>query len=162
MSKNIQQNSSILGRIIRITKEVRDYRQWTKDAFEKKISLVYDLVLKQKHNQQQQLQYAQEVSNEKSTKPSETEIEKQDLSKDNQTSNENKYSEQANYDIKMLSNHLARTQSAKSLTTSGNESSVTLPPLPHQPPVLIINPELNFQLTAKNINYQQAQQQFSK
>jgi hypothetical protein len=143
-----------------MTKEVRDYRQWVKGAFQKKISLVYDLVLKQQHNQQ--LQYADETSNEKSTKSSGASAEKQQLKKDDQSNKENKFSVQVNYDIKMLSNHLAKTQSAKNLTTTSNELNAPLPPLSQQPPVMVINPELNYQLTPANISYQQAQHQFSK
>jgi len=143
-----------------MTKEVREYRQWVKGAFEKKISLVYDLVLKQQHNQQ--LQYADETSNEKSTKSSGASAEKQQLKKDDQSNKENKFSVQVNHDIKMLSNHLAKTQSAKNLTTTSNELNVSLPPLSQPPPVMIINPELNYQLTPTNISYQQAQHQFPK
>ena len=48
---------SILGRIIRVTKEVGEYRQWVKTAFEKKVNVVFDLAkeivdIQKQHNQQ--------------------------------------------------------------------------------------------------------------
>jgi non-canonical poly(A) RNA polymerase PAPD5/7 len=36
-------NKSILGRVIRITKEVRDYRDWVKKTYQKKVCVVFDL-----------------------------------------------------------------------------------------------------------------------
>lgn len=135
LNKN-SDNSSILGRIIRMTKEVRDYRQWVRSAFEKKINLVYDLVLKQQYD---------ESSEKHSTLSKENVI---DVKKtDDQSNKENKFDEQTNEDIKLVTNHLAKVQSAKNLAASTqnlNENSQTFS-------------DFN-QLTAKNISYQQSHQ----
>jgi non-canonical poly(A) RNA polymerase PAPD5/7 len=50
---NFKNNQSILGRIIRITKEVRDYRQWVKTTYEKSVSNLFDMLLSSNTRQHQ-------------------------------------------------------------------------------------------------------------
>jgi len=54
---NFKNNQSILGRIIRITKEVRDYRQWVRSTYEKSVSNLFDMLLSSNTRQHQHQQH---------------------------------------------------------------------------------------------------------
>ncbi len=60
-TQSIHQSQSILGRIIRITKEVRDYRSWVHEHFKEKVSIVYESNKQQQQHQQQTQQQQNEL-----------------------------------------------------------------------------------------------------
>ena len=168
LSKNNNSRTSILGRIIRMTKEVREYRHWVKDAFEKKVNVVFDLAkeivdLSQKRSEQlysesvlesmELAKHAPMSNNSSKSSGSDKSEKKEQIVDEYQSNKENRFNEQVQCDTKVISEHLqplnkslhsqSLSCSNQNLTSDFSTSSQVYPDVS--------------QLPVKNINYQSNQ-----
>lgn len=154
-----------------MTKEVREYRHWVKDAFEKKVNVVFDLAkeivdLNQKNSDlynEAAVENSVELSkqgplsnNSCKSSGSEKSDKKKQIVDENQSNKENRFTEQVHYDIKMISNQLQnpnRNSHAKSLSGSNQNLASSNNQINNN---IQVYPEIN-QLPVKNMTYQNNQ-----
>ena len=151
-----------------MTKEVREYRHWVKDAFEKKVNVVFDLAkeivdLSQKRSEQlysesvlesmELAKHAPMSNNSSKSSGSDKSEKKEQIVDEYQSNKENRFNEQVQCDTKIISEHLqplnkslhsqSLSCSNQNLTSDFSTSSQVYPDVS--------------QLPVKNINYQSNQ-----